>query len=99
MKLYATTTSERASKSQGGQDYIDLQVRNEDKETVLCLSIAMDKGMPRIKSIGGVDYLLQEIKDLLAGNEIEKGEKQKGEVFVKDPTCVFCDEGDRNHEH
>ncbi len=31
MKLYATTTSERASKGQGGNDYLDILVNDEEK--------------------------------------------------------------------
>jgi len=33
MKLYATTTSERASKGQGGNDYISIKLLMEDGET------------------------------------------------------------------
>jgi len=31
MKLYATTTSERAEKSQGGNEYINVEIRAGDK--------------------------------------------------------------------
>lgn len=71
MKLYATTTSERASKGQGGQNFIDLQVRNKDKATILCLTITMENGEPQIKSIGGSSYLLERIKDMLSNQEQE----------------------------
>ena len=32
MKLYATTTSERASKGQGGNDYLKIIIRNEKQQ-------------------------------------------------------------------
>lgn len=38
MKLYATTTSERASKGQGGE-YLNIEVKGENKENILELHI------------------------------------------------------------
>ena len=39
MKLYATTTSERASKGQGGNDYLIIDVSGEDQEIFLSIII------------------------------------------------------------
>ncbi len=39
MKLYATTTSERASKGQGGNEYIEVEVLNEQKRRIHILHI------------------------------------------------------------
>lgn len=39
MKLYATVTSERASKGQGGE-WLDIKVTNSKKETILLLLIS-----------------------------------------------------------
>jgi hypothetical protein len=47
MKLYATTTSERASKSQGGNKYLDIRIKDENKQEILTVSIA-----PYTDSIG-----------------------------------------------
>ena len=32
MKLYAQVTSERASKGQGGNDYLEIDIHHEDRE-------------------------------------------------------------------
>ena len=37
MKLYATTTSERASKGQGGNEYIRIHLMNEKKRTMFMI--------------------------------------------------------------
>lgn len=40
MKLYATTTSERASKSQGGNNYLNINVLDKEKKIALRLHIS-----------------------------------------------------------
>lgn len=39
MKLYANVTSERATKGQGGNDFIDIVVKGEDQKNILELKI------------------------------------------------------------
>lgn len=39
MKLYATTTSERASKAQGGNKYIETIINDEHKKVIYHVSI------------------------------------------------------------
>lgn len=39
MKLYATATSERASKGQGGNERLDIEVMNEAKQPILTVNI------------------------------------------------------------
>lgn len=39
MKLYATTTSERASKGQGGNDYIEINITDEDKDLIATIGL------------------------------------------------------------
>lgn len=34
MKLYATVTSERASKGQGGNEYLDIEIKDDNKEII-----------------------------------------------------------------
>lgn len=52
MKLYATTTSERASKGQGGNDFIHINVTDDNKEL-----IAQIRFEPFIDDIGdGIRY-------------------------------------------
>ena len=62
MKLYATTTSERATKGQGGNDYLSIDVQNEDKESILTIKI--EKGF--MYSIKGQIYQMT-IKNLIDG--------------------------------
>lgn len=75
MKLYATTTSERASKGQGGQKYILVELTAE-REKMVEIRFAPD-------AFNEGEYLLQ-VKDatgsLLYGQLFEpKGKKQKGD--------------------
>lgn len=39
MKLYATTTSERASKGQGGNDYLHIDIINENRQPLATIDI------------------------------------------------------------
>lgn len=70
MKLYATTTSERASKGQGGNDYLIIEVLDENKKS--CANIIF---YPKDK-----DGIIQ--MSLWTGGNVvrkEKGKSQKGE--------------------
>ena len=72
MKLYATTTSERASKGQGGNEYLEIEVKNERKEIILELMIENHNGLL------GLSYFLDRTKIASLGT-ISKGKRQKGE--------------------
>ncbi len=50
MKLYATTTSERASKGQGGNEYIDIEIKNRTAITILKIRIEPDEDNAKITS-------------------------------------------------
>ena len=43
MRLYATTTSERASKGQGGNKHLKIIVRNEQQHCIAYLTFTPDK--------------------------------------------------------
>lgn len=43
MKLYATTTSERASKGQGGNNRLDIQLQGENGQELGVISLRIDK--------------------------------------------------------
>lgn len=77
MKLYATVTSERATKSQGGE-YLNIQVLNESREEILAVNVR--NGVVHIMYpdyTGGYTYTLNTHK-------LEtKGEKKK----VECPKC------------
>lgn len=71
MKLYATTTSERATKGQGGNEYLQIQLSGEDKIIFGSLAILPDKRV--YGSIHGhkIDICLE-----------SKGKRQKDESFI-----------------
>lgn len=88
MKLYATVSSERASKGQGGKE-LKIEVMGENKKTFLSLLILPPDNFMRhpIVSIEGATYevarqLLDDAvhiqNDVLAGKRT-KGKQQKGE--------------------
>ena len=57
MKLYATVTSERAQKSQGGNNFVEVQVRGEDRNTIIAgLRILPDDTNYRITIFDGKGY-------------------------------------------
>lgn len=72
MRLYATTTSERASKGQGGNDYIAIKLQaGEDRETFVRLYFH--------ESADGKSYeILNEDTDEIIYTKL-KGKRQKGE--------------------
>ena len=78
MKLYATITSERASKGQGGNDFIDVEIIDENRERILLVQIYEN---PIIYN-GIKTYIIQKTpgKNLSnTGIYTPKGEQQKGE--------------------
>lgn len=80
MKLYATVSSERATKGQGGKE-LDIEVKNEQKETVFQIHVSENDGDFLISFKNGERYAKYE--DLWWIMDITKGEKKKSE-------CVLC---------
>ena len=86
MKLYATVTSERASKGQGGE-YLDIEIKNEDKMCVAVVKVRPDRLNGQSITIwhdGKTDVSThkdsawnREIYD--SPYQVAKGEKKKGE--------------------
>ena len=91
MKLYATTTSERASKGQGGE-YLDIEIKNEYKEIVATIKIREVEGARgydiRRTIIIWANGLTQVHSYKADKSEMQelKGEKQKAEK------CKICDD-------
>lgn len=93
MKLYATTTSERASKGQGGNKYIETIITDENKKVIYHVSILPhDEGHMIIEHHGkcaqiskrhGGGYFIRYDLAILHIEQI-KG-KQK-----KDDKCAIC---------
>lgn len=81
MKLYATTTSERASKGQGGNNeiVIDLKIENEGTRE----RIGMIK-LSNYKNEFVLSYSL-EACNWVELKKVEKGKQQKGD------NCEICD--------
>jgi hypothetical protein len=88
MKLYATVQSERATKGQGGNDYLFINIQDERKFSFGFVAVSIDPKnfypTIRVFSHGGLlhvsEHEMQEIQ-----NQAElKGEKQKTAM------CTFC---------
>ena len=93
MKLYATTTSERASKGQGGNKKLLIEVKDDNKET-----IAMFNFVPFVDSIGDgikLNYWVDErIYQEEIRKELSKSKQKKDEhIHTLDPKtreCTVC---------
>jgi hypothetical protein len=93
MRLYATTTSERATKGQGGNDYLKIIVRNEGQQ---CIGYITFKNKTCDISI------IQDIKTSISyplwigTNDDTKGKQQKGEcnhhIIRDDYGKEYCQE-------
>lgn len=83
MKLYATITSERASKGQGGKT-LDIVIRNEKEVAAIAIQVDTDI-MGRVRA--SVFYDMRYSHPVLVASNFleEKGEKQKGNGW-----CEFC---------
>jgi len=76
MRLYATTTSERASKGQGGNDYLLISILNDKKDTVLQLHVTSAQDHLRGDHLNFYLYNpLAEYIDM-SQNDFIKGKKQ-----------------------
>lgn len=74
MKLYATVSSERAKKGQGGNDRITVHVTGADRNTIAIFTVfpwrnRLDDGLPHICA--------NVREDVTMSVETYKGEKQK----------------------
>jgi hypothetical protein len=84
MKLYATTTSERATKGQGGK-HIEFTLQNELKNILIRYDIVFNETVPnyRIRVYDGDINFIKVLKNHLAFYlDTKKGEKQKGENYI-----------------
>lgn len=81
MKLYATTTSERASTGQGGNNYLSIAIQDESQRVQLHIMVINDNGT--------VTATIKDI-DEMRPNAFKKvwqikGKRQKGEAV-----CMNC---------
>lgn len=83
MKLYATTTSERASKGQGGKE-IHFSLQDENQNCVMEMFIEVEKRNIIVRDFWAGDMNTEEIE-----NFFKKGNQQKDEIcsVCKDVKC------------
>ena len=87
MKLYATVTSERASKGQGGNEYLRIAINILDEKKPSFLFIAKDNGNGEIDiSFHSIEFQksLLRYTTTFFYNVEPKGKQQKGEI------CGMC---------
>jgi len=77
MKLYATITSERATKGQGGNDYLDIYI-NDDGGEIGYLRIIPDANNIRVRYV----FKDKEDKTIYIPKNIVKAKRQKGECLA-----------------
>jgi hypothetical protein len=93
MKLYATVSSERASKGQGGNKHLDIKIQSGDEQAEVLRILyndtpnKRDKYTARIVTVAGEMWALKELLDetnkailLHTHGYGGKGEKQKGDM-------------------
>lgn len=105
MKLYATVTSERATKGQGGNKFLSIDIRDEKKEIIRSMSILPhDEGFLILWHSGGDGSLAMvqkrhgggyyvDYKESMELMEEAKGEKQKGEQYNAPRRSDWVDDG------
>lgn len=98
MKLYATVTSERASKGQGGNKFLAIEIKDDNQETIGIVRLR-----PVLDTIGDgiqVGYWFDERLMRVQPEKIPytKGEKKKDEMCIncgkpkntEFPMCTKC---------
>lgn len=74
MKLYATARSERAEKSQGGNEYIDVLIKDASKEVAGCLIVTPTDS-------GGACIIWQDRDGQETPLMVTKGKREKGKTM------------------
>lgn len=93
MKLYATATSERASKGQGGNDFINVHFKGEREKGVYVslgyvrLEIASNNLNEEFWQLG---YYLTGANPVKIISQIKKGNKQKTATYCKECMSTPC---------
>ena len=89
MKLYATVTSERASKGQGGNEFIKIYLHDENNQ-IVCQMMFIENGLGYELVLDGYDEIGMTFTQFPCGYCKEKGKKQKGEHVCSE--CEVCSE-------
>lgn len=77
MKLYATVKSERASKGQGGNEYLKIIIRNDRQHCIAYLTFKPDETCD-ISVIKDIKTNFEPVEWIGTDDDV-KGKKQKGE--------------------
>lgn len=87
MKLYATVTSERASKGQGGNDYIHVSITDSKDQEAVHVYIDRDGRIDIWNRVTGEHF-----STVTGLEDIRKGEKKKGVYACKlgEAECCHC---------
>ena len=97
MKLYATTTSERASKGQGGNDFIEINIYDEEQDIIAIIGLKPKRFINDLHIVQ-IEYnghftkvnehdMAEILSDFWGVRDKSKGEKKKGE----DCDCAYHD--------
>lgn len=93
MKLYATTTSERASKGQGGNEYLNIDILDENKNIIMYISVIVRNKKPTIKIYHDMEIQQSPLEKIMSSGEQSKGKQKKDE-------CERCGkQTDGKHRH
>jgi hypothetical protein len=79
MNLYATITSERAMKGQGGNEYVKAIVRNEKQQCIAYITFKPDDTC-HIEVIKDIKTNV-EVVEWIGTNDDTRGKSQKGEIL------------------
>ncbi|MBP9771432.1 MAG: hypothetical protein KBD16_00695 [Candidatus Pacebacteria bacterium] len=94
MKLYATITSERASKGQGGNEYLDIELKGAHSTPIVRLSLISDGAGYKLTGWTHDNHRIE----MAIPENMTKGERQKGEMqnalcahgVRKTAVCMAC---------
>jgi hypothetical protein len=96
MKLYAKVTSERATKGQGGNERLRIDIMNEQHGMIAYLHIIPTDAKPVVGFFPDIrqSYVVTSHEEFTAiVEQLRKGKKQKGEVDAAEQKCIY------NHDH
>jgi hypothetical protein len=98
MKLYGTITSERATKGQGGNKYLNIDILVGDKNNPILLAQFTAEHKSDVDGMGSgyVLYDHNSRENIYWVLDKEKGERQKGEMSEprQDYHCKICKDSD-----
>ena len=90
MKLYATITSERATKGQGGK-WLNISIDGHNKKTLWKIQVRDYDAFYEIRLYNQITGKQLEDEVILSSKDIQKEvKKETGETKCNDITCINC---------